>query len=342
MIFYDSIKHKFLKHTNKKKFFLFVNICFLNILFYIIINFRNIKKENKYIIYKQIKLDYENNKFAIIRDKCKCCGLFAFYKHFLGCLVTFINKGYIPIIDLSSFPNNINGFKINSINNNPWEYFFNQPYDYSLENVIKKAKNIEYFKCEYSISFPKINSYLNNIIIDFWHNIAIKYIPIKFKIIKKAEITFKRLFKGSKNILGILARGTDYISFKPSKHPIPPKTIIMIKDIKEMEIKNKYDWFFLATEDDLIRLKFIKEFGNKLKYLIKYKYIKYNYKKKKLLCYNKNISGNYEYIEIYLINIIILSKCMDFISARTSGAMGTFILSNGFRNIKIYFLGNYK
>ena len=41
-------------------------------------------------------------------------------------------------------------------------------------------------------------------------------------------------------------------------------------------------------------------------------------------------------------NLIILSKCIDFISTRTSGAIGVFILSKGFRNYNVYNLGYYK
>ena len=48
------------------------------------------------------------------------------------------------------------------------------------------------------------------------------------------------------------------------------------------------------------------------------------------------------YLKNYLLNIIILSKCLDFVSSRGSGAAGAFILTNGFRNIKIYDLGVYK
>lgn len=36
-------------------------------------------------------------------------------------------------------------------------------------------------------------------------------------------------------------RGTDYISEKPRGHPIPPTTELVIKDIKEMTNKNKYN-----------------------------------------------------------------------------------------------------
>ena len=44
---------------------------------------------------------------------------------------------------------------------------------------------------------------------------------------------------------------------------------------------------------------------------------------------------------IYLLNIILLSKCIDIITARCSGAAGIFILTNGFRNSKVYDLGEY-
>ena len=177
---------------------------------------------------------------------------------------------------------------------------------------------------------------------DFWHNMAYKYIPIKKEIINESFIIMKKLFKNSNNILGVLIRGTDYIASKPKNHFIPPKIKIVFKDIKEMNKKNQYDLIFLTTEDEIIRMKFIKKFGNKLKYLKSNKTINYNYKKKLFLAFNKNINGDLYFMKIYLINIIILSKCNDILCARTSGSTGAFILTEGFRNNKVYFLGKYK
>ena len=95
------------------------------------------------------------------------------------------------------------------------------------------------------------------------------------------------------------------------------------------------------TEDDFIRERFINEFGRKLKFIKYKKKINYNYKQKNFICLNEIIVGNIEYSKIYLINIIILSKSTDIICARTGGAIGAFILTNGFRNTKIYYLGFY-
>ena len=101
------------------------------------------------------------------------------------------------------------------------------------------------------------------------------YLPIKKEMLFEAKIFFKKLFKDSNNILGILIRETDYTSLKPKCHPIHPKPSMVIKDIKRNNLKNNYDWFFISTEDDSIRDKFIKEFGKKLKFLI-FKKINYD------------------------------------------------------------------
>ena len=252
----------------------------------------------------------------------------------------FLRKGLIPIIDLQSFGNAFNGFNAYKTRGNPWEFFFYQPFGYTLNNIIKYSTKIQYFECETNIFRPDEKIFFEQKFHNFWHIISKNYLSIKNKILLEAQIIYKRLFKDSHNILGILMRGTDYISRKPFGHPIPPNSSMVFKDIKELNLKNNYDWFFISTEDDIIRDIFIKEFGCKLKYFF-FKKINYNYKNKEVLLYNKNLRGNLKYSKIYLINMIILSKCLDILSANTSGAIGVFIISNGFRYSKVYNLGYY-
>ena len=66
------------------------------------------------------------------------------------------------------------------------------------------------------------------------------------------------------------------------------------------------------------------------------------YSKKQLFAFNVDFKKNINFNKIYLLNIIILYKCLDFLSAKTSGTIGVFILTNGFRNYKVYNLGRYK
>ena len=116
------------------------------------------------LLIEKIKLDYDNNKFAILRFDCKACGLFVFYNYYLGCIVFFINKGYVPIVDLLSFPNIFNRFNINKLNKNPWEFFFNQPYGYTLEDVKKNSKHLKYFSCRIKFIWPRKSSiYINSL-----------------------------------------------------------------------------------------------------------------------------------------------------------------------------------
>ena len=221
-------------------------------------------------------------------------------------------------------------------------YKFNQPFGYTLKNVKNKAKRIKYVYCEKGIHQPKFHIFYIPVLINYWHYIAKLYMPIRNEIIKEAKYKFKYLFNKSNNILGILMRGTDYISMRPIGHPIQPTSEVVIEDIIKMDNINKYDWFFLTTEDEIIRDKFIHKFGKKLKYIKSKIIINYDYKKKNYLAINKNIKGNIPYYKLYIINIIILSKCLDIITPRTGGSLVAMILSKGFRNSKIYYLGWYK
>ena len=145
----------------------------------------------------------------------------------MGCIYQYLELGYIPIIDLSSFENIFNGFNLNKSKTNPWEIFFYQPFNYTLNNVKQKGKKIKYFECE-TTYMPTGEIFNNSILSNYWNNFEKKYMPIRFEIIMESNYMFKRLFNGSENILGILMRGTDYIAMKPSTHPIPPEPDMVI------------------------------------------------------------------------------------------------------------------
>ena len=301
------------------------------------------KKLNLTNIYNETKMCSENKEFAILsRINCQACGLFSYYIVHLGCIITYLNEGYIPIIDVSSYLNVFNGFNESLIDKeNRWEKFFYQPCGYTL-NEVKLKNNINYFMCECSDNMPSEKEvYSNKTLLKHFRYIANQYMSVKKEIIDEADIIWEKLFKDSKNVLGLLVRGTDYISIKPSFHSIPPTADMVIKDAIKMNFENKYDFIFLATEDNKIRQKFIKEFGNKLKYLLPEKIIKYNYDEGNYLSMYDDSFGNMKFQKTYLLSMIILSKCLDIISSRTSGAAGAYILSKGFRNDFVYYIGEY-
>ena len=157
--------------------FLFIAIVF-NFVLKLSYNFNDKNDENKKIselnFDKQRQYEYKNFKFAILTRKCPGCGFFSHYIVHLGCILTFIQKGYIPIIELNSFENVFNCFNISSNDSNPWEVFFNRSFGYTLNEVISKAKNIEHFKCYHTeIMRPsEISIYQNQLTINFYHYLA--------------------------------------------------------------------------------------------------------------------------------------------------------------------------
>ena len=314
----------------------------LLLIFTIYIDIYEISNKQHTFISFSNKKDYSDKKFAIIKRECRVCGLFSNYMIYLGCIHKYLLEGYIPIIDHKSFPNVINGFNMSK--NNYWELLFEQPFGYNLESVLKNAKDITYFSLEDCIPRPDEHSMLmDEPRKHFWHNFSNKYLAVKKELVYLANKIMYKLFRKSKNILGALTRGTDYTSKKPSGHPIPPNISDFINDVKEMDDKYKYDYIFFTTEDENIRYNFTRSFKRKKIKQIEHKNtINYDYKKADYLNLNENIIGNLEFNKIYLLNIIILSKCLDIITARCSGTAGIFILTKGFRNIKIYDLGLYE
>jgi len=205
----------------------------------------------------------------------------------------YINEGYIPIVDLKSYPNGYNGFNT-SINYNPWELFFEQPYNYTMKEVLKNAKNIVYIKCDEKIYRPDERIiYYNNDLINFWHNLGNKYIPIKNEIQKESNFIIQNLFNNSTNVLGVKIRGTDYFKLKLKVHPIPPGLDLAIEGVKYLNSKNNYDWIFVSSEDDKIKERFIKEFEYKIRLLNSKTKINYNSTRDDYLIKNKEVNGNY-------------------------------------------------
>lgn len=315
---------------------------FLIIIIIIAISNKEFNNNNR-LSYRQKNemIDFKTKIFYIIRRlDCPSCGFFSFYFVYLGCVKKLLSEGIIPIIDLKTFTNAYNNG--NTSINNPYELFFYQPYNYTLEEVEKYAKNIHYFQCETRYDRPNERYiYYNKDLITFWHNFAKIYCGIKNEIMIEAKIHANKLFRNSKNILGVKLRGTDYNSLKPKSHSIQPKPEQVILDVKYMDKKYKYDFIFFSTEDESIKQKFTSYFGYKLKLLNPNVAIKYSNKDKYEINSHKNIYGNLSYSKNYLLNIIILSTCLDIITSKCNGAAAIFIFSNGFRHIKIYDLGIY-
>ena len=256
---------------------------------------------------------------------------------FLGCINKYVQKGYIPIIDIQNYNNVYN--RGNKSIKNPWELFFYQTNNYTLEEVKTYANNSKYVVCTGKFERPNETNVIDHIEqVKFWHDLQKKYMPIKNEIINEVKFYMKKFFGNSKNVLGVLMRGTDYINRR--SHFIPPQIEQVISDVKEMDQKYNYDFIYFTTEDEKIKNKFIPEFTDKIRYLNPRMTVKNI--NKNITDENEQIKEYHDFLKIYLINIIIISKCLDIVVCRCSGTVGIFVLTEGFRNYKAYNLGTFK
>jgi hypothetical protein len=106
----------------------------------------------------------------------------------------------------------------------------------------------------------EIAVYSSETTIQFFRERAKKYMPVTRKIIDKVNILWKKLFNNSNNVLGVLARGTDYKYLAPGGHSKAPTVEKIIEDVKKMDANYTYDWIYLTTEDDKIKENFTKNF----------------------------------------------------------------------------------
>ena len=326
-------KTRIISKTNKIKSL--IKVLFIIILSILVYIFSKEKETEEYIFglpLAQKMLDYESKKFAIIRrTDCPGCGLFSFQIVYLGCVNKYLSEGYIPILDLQYYKNRYNSYEISSYN--PWELFFYQPYNYTMEEVQKYAKNKQYFACNSNVRRPnQIKIFFDINSINYWGNLTKKYIPVKHEIVKDAEIIMNHLFGKSKNILGVKIRGTDYLR-RPGGHPVQPKTEQVISDVKTYDEKYKYEYIFFTSEDENIKRKFVPEFKDKIKLLNLGDSYMRNFTNK-----------NYQHLNFeknYILNVIILSRCLDLLTSKCNGVVGAIFFSKGFRNTFFYDLGEY-
>ena len=97
-------------YNNCKKFILF-HLLFISLF----LNKKNLSFNENVKNYIDNNRGYKKSKFAILRRlNCPSCGLFSDFVIHLGCINKYLELGYIPIIDLSSFENIFNGFQLNS------------------------------------------------------------------------------------------------------------------------------------------------------------------------------------------------------------------------------------
>lgn len=278
-------------------------------------------------------------KINIICRNSRVAGIGAILYDMTKAILYSINNDSIPIIDLKHYDNQY--FKKGRIyKDNTWEYFFEQPYGITLDNILEEdevslltfAERSSIDKYSVSALSPNPDKKLKEL-----HKKFIKFNPETLKYINNK---YDNIIGNKNNILGILARGTDYTKRRTYGEPIQPKINTLIKQTrlylkKYPEITNIY----IATEDAEIFSLFKREFGN---ILLDNNQFRFKYSEKKLLAnIDTGTIDNATIAKDYLTSLYILSKCKYFIGGMCGGTQIAWLLQDSWQDYKIFNLGLY-
>jgi len=294
----------------------------------------------------------ENRKkiFFIIRRISEFEGHFSMINTVLGHLEKADKKKYIPIIDMKNYYSSLWQNEDRKYLENAWEYFYEQPCGYTL-NDIKKSKNIIYSQGFYPKNSPSYSDIaLNKDKISKLNKLYNKYIILNDKTKKYIYHYIDNYQIKTKSVLAVsIRRGIEwghlmgYPAYSCySKHPSLEKVINETKKIFKLWNCEK---IFLSI-DDQEGLEIFKDvFNGKISYIDRERseYFKngkpLNIEERRLNhILKQSKKENLYYREAkYLSEIYIISQCSNLICTNTSANATVLILNgNKFKNVYLF------
>ena len=269
-------------------------------------------------------------------------GLLTLYKHIASHIIYAKEKGYIPIVDCKHYINQY--FKDNrGYIDNTWEYYFEQPDGYTLDDLkdfdeIILSQNIEWADSKYEI-VPSIMSceIKRNSKLHKYEKEYAGYLKLNKELLASFEKSYIEKVKDDV-VLGVLCRGTDYTNIKPAGHSIQPAPEEVIEKVRQIiRVNPDINKIYLATEDASIYKKFKENFGILLIENEQYTFDNTIQKSISDIKINRN-NHFYKMGKDYLFSLYFLSKCPYFLAGRNNGSLGVYFLSSLFRNQKYVYI----
>ena len=278
--------------------------------------------------------------FFVVRRATSKVGLFSYVMTNMGLVRYALEQGYIPVIDMQSNPNTyLEESQVGK--ENAWEFYFEQPCGYSMDSI-RKSKNIILSNGminEKSV-YPRSEIAWDEQKYVEWKKFFSQYFHVHTDIMDEANRLYSELFN-HKKVIGVLARGTDYVNNRPKKHPIQPDAEVVISDVEKMLEDKKGSYIYLATEDEAIYREFKKKFGDILQ-VSGAKRCENTGTTNINDAYDQSGQDRYMRGKEYLINILLLSKCDSLVAGNVGGTLGAILLTNGYEYQKIYNIGVYE
>lgn len=291
--------------------------------------------------------------FYVIRGidhTCKhYCGvplnLLAIYSYILSHLLYAERKGYLPIIDQRNDPVNNRKICPTSDTDNPWEYFWEQPIPYTLEEVyhsrhviLSKRSWYEPGNLGYSVA-----AHQNIETIRAYHKLSTK-VPLNEETQRYIDKWKERLILNRGKIVGVALRRGGYAkadSWHAPGHPIQPEPEELAEIVSQRLAEWNMDSVFLTTEEELYIDLFRKFFGDRLICMPRVRYHGcQDYPTEEDPLYRSG--QRYQTALDYLTEMELLAACDGLVGSITSGLRYAIIQNNGmFEHLEVLDCGRY-
>lgn len=272
--------------------------------------------------------------------------LLANFSYVISHLLYAQEKGWIPIVDQLHYPvYNKEAFPING-SDNPWEYFWNQPSPYTLDEVYRSRNVVLSSRSWYAKGNPEysVEAHQDPRQIEWFHEI-VSTVPLNESMEKLKAETRDILFPKGSKILGVSMRNAGHAKnsrYKAPGHPIQPECEELIQITRERMQDWGADHVFLTTEENENVNKFRMAFGDKLIVLERERYDGWRFftpeDPNPLYLPGKR----YNTTKNYLLEMELLSECDCLIGSITSGLRYAVFRNGGrYQNLEILDRGRF-
>ena len=253
-----------------------------------------------------------------------------FLNNMLGIVLLSLYKGYIPVINVRYADLNI------------WNMFLKQPFSNYLDQSSYLAIENENIQSFFSPSFKSI---YNKNDLKLWCKIYDNFMKLNDETSTYIERECQEVFRDGRRVMGVLCRGTDYVTLRPLGHPIQP-TLEQVFSLLKVKMKElRMDYIYLATEEKKIEERFKQEFPGKI--LINKRSYYDNYYENKCtyireVNFERENDSYYKGLE-YFSSIVILSRCQALIGGNTGGSCAAMFMNNmKYEYTHLFDLGCYR
>lgn len=275
--------------------------------------------------------------FYVVRRAGSKVGLFSLVLTSLGYIKYAVDHGYIPVIDMG---NEDNTYMQQDRKGNVWEYYFEQPCGYTLDDI-RHSRHVIIGNgiIDGRVPFPREDIAHNDEELKKWKAVADRYLIVRPEIRQEADELWKRL-SGRKRVLGVLLRGTDYVNSRPKDHPVQPTIEQAIDKMDEVLTSQEFQKIYLATEDAGIYQELCNRYGEKIVSMDVERYITDKTENINDISVKKS-TNKYQMGKDYLINILVLSKCDYLLAGNAGGSQGALLFRDTKSAKYIFDLGRY-